>query len=88
MEELIAKSKAFKAEKAKQRDADLDETEALDRDLNDLLQTGALHTLLKKKGAAPAKQPLDDEEQAYDKDRRGLIFEAKAKVCVHLMLSR
>ena len=46
MEEIIAKSKSYKAEKAKQKDADLDATEALDRDLCELMQSGALRALM------------------------------------------
>ena len=81
MEEIIAKSKAFKAEKSKQREADLDATEALDRDLADLISGGALHALIRPKGSKHAhKATVEQEDAAYDTMRRELVFAAKAKV--------
>ena len=81
MEEIIAKSKAFKAEKSKQRETDLDATEALDRDLADLMSGGALHALIRPKRSKHAhKAPAEQEDAAYDTLRRELVFEAKAKV--------
>ena len=58
MEELIAKSKAFRAEKMKQREEDLDATEALDEQFG-LLQNDILPRLMKTKGSrksAPAQE--------------------------------
>lgn len=78
MEEIIAKSKERKAEKAKLKEADTDATEALDRELAHLMQAGALHSLMggKRRSAGAA----DDAEAAYDRDRLELVYQAKAKV--------
>ena len=46
MEEVMAKSKAFRAEKQKQREEDLDATEALDKSLAALMQSGAIQGAL------------------------------------------
>ena len=50
MEELIAKSKAFKAEKAQQREEDLVQTEALDAAFADLLAAGPGTLAMRPKG--------------------------------------
>ena len=83
MEEIMAKSKAFRAEKGQQREADLDATEALDADLAQLMQGGALQGLVKPKGtkhSVTSAKDLTAEDAAYDRARRELVFEAKAKV--------
>ena len=81
MEEIIAKSKKHKAEKAKQRDADLDATEALDRDLAELMKGRVLQGLIRPKGVKPKfAEPVAGEDAAFDVARRELVFEAKAKV--------
>ena len=50
MAEIMAKSKAFKAEKQRQRDEDADETDALDGQFKALLGDPALLGLMRKKG--------------------------------------
>ena len=50
MAEIMAKSKAFKAEKQRQRDEDADETDALDGQFKALLGDPALLALMRKKG--------------------------------------
>ncbi|KAK9815549.1 hypothetical protein WJX72_005610 [[Myrmecia] bisecta] len=83
MEEVMAKSKAYKAEKQQQREEDLTATEALDQDFKQLVQAGGLARLVRPKGAKGDKS-LDakaaPEDAAYDRMRRELVFEAKAKV--------
>lgn len=59
MEELIAKSKSFKAEKQKQRDEDLEETEALDEQFRGLLEGQALLRLMKPKGSKASAAGTD-----------------------------
>lgn len=83
MEEIIAKSKAHKAEKAKQREADLDATEALDRELGELLESGALQGFMgrpREQASGSFQKPGSDPvESAFDEDRRDLLQRAKAK---------
>lgn len=50
MEEIIAKSKAYKAMKQKQKEDDLEEMDKLDKDYRDLLSTKALASYVKPKG--------------------------------------
>jgi len=81
MEEIIAKSKKYKAEKAKQKDADYDATEALDRELAELMRGRALQGLIRPKRAKPKfQEPVAGEDAAFDVARRELVFESKAKV--------
>ena len=61
MEELIAKSKSFKAEKQKQRDEDLEETEALDEQFRSLLEGQALLRLMKPKGNKQSTAGTDSQ---------------------------
>ena len=61
MEELIAKSKSFKAEKQKQRDEDLEETEALDEQFRGLLEGQALLRLMKPKGNKQSTAGTDSQ---------------------------
>ena len=61
MEELIAKSKSFKAEKQKQRDEDLEETEALDEQFKGLLEGQALLRLMKPKGSKASTAGTDSQ---------------------------
>ena len=61
MEELIAKSKSFKAEKQKQRDEDLEETEALDEQFRGLLEGQALLRLMKPKGSKAGTAGTDSQ---------------------------
>lgn len=51
MEEVIAKSKAYRAEKQQQREEDVEETERLDRELQGLLGTPGMLGMLRPKGA-------------------------------------
>lgn len=87
MEELIAKSKAFKAAKSQQRDEDLEATEALDTKLASLLESGSLAGLVKPKGARHERKaaerdapPQRGDDTEFDKFRRELVFEAKGQV--------
>jgi|LauGreSBDMM110SN_4_FD.fasta_scaffold1048339_2 nucleolar protein 14 len=50
MEEIIAKSKAYKAMKQKQKEEDEDAMEKLDADYRQLLSTRALAAYVKPKG--------------------------------------
>ena len=83
MEEVMAKSKKFKAEKQHQREEDLNETEALDNKFKELLEgrTIAGMTRLKaENGKAATGKSKDPDEAAFDMMRRELVFDAKAKV--------
>ena len=86
MEELIAKSKAGKAERQMQKEEDLTATDILDASFEGLLQAGQLTALMKVKGArhdrqaAQKAQPQDDSDAEFDKMRRELAFESRAKV--------
>lgn len=86
MEELIAKSKAGKAAKAMQKEEDLTETDMLDASFQTMLQGGELAALLKEKGSkheekkAQAAKAQDDGDAEFDRMRRELAFEARAKV--------
>lgn len=53
MEEIIAKSKAFKAAKQMQREDDLAATEKLDAAFHDLMEGDALRRLVRPKGTKP-----------------------------------
>ena len=90
MEEVMAKSKKYKAEKQHQREEDLNETEALDNQFKALMEGRLMAGLLRpkgEKGAAPKGKGNDPEGAAFDFMRRELVFDAKAKVCAHIMLS-
>lgn len=84
MEEVIAKSKAAKAARQMQKEEDLTATDILDASFASLLQTGALVPLMKEKGARHdrnAAQTVQDEGDAeFDRMRRELAFETRAKV--------
>lgn len=86
MEELIAKSKAGKAAKAMQKEADLTATDVLDASFESLLRAGDLSALMKEKGAKHARvggqasQDPEDEDAEFDRMRRELAFESRAKV--------
>ncbi|KAL4451742.1 hypothetical protein ABPG75_007404 [Micractinium tetrahymenae] len=79
MEEIIAKSKAFKAEKQRQREEDQDETAALDDQFRSLLGEKALLGLMRKKGEKRDNKAETEEDKAFDVLTRELVFEAKAK---------
>ena len=79
----MAKSKAFKAAKQKQREDDFDETDALDSTFGALMQGGALADIMKAKGKKEPKASNADvanEDAAYDRLRRELTYEPKGKV--------
>ena len=86
MEELIAKSKAGKAAKQMQKEEDLTATDVLDASFQSLLQAGGLSALLKERGskhdrqAAQKAQPQDTGDAEFDRVRRELAFESRAKV--------
>lgn len=86
MEELIAKSKAGKAAKQMRKEEDLTATDVLDASFQDLLQAGGLSALLREKGskhdrrAAQKTQPQDNGDAEFDRVRRELAFESRAKV--------
>ncbi len=85
MQEVMAKSKAFKAAKQQQREEDLSATDALDADFKQLLEAGDLGLQFKAPGSRqdrPAPGSLDPQDMAYDRMRRELVFEAKAQVCL------
>ena len=86
MEELIAKSKAGKAARQMQKEEDLTATDVLDASFQSLLQAGGLTALLKEKGtrhdrsAAQKGPPQDAGDAEFDRVRRELAFESRAKV--------
>ena len=87
MEELIAKSKAGKAAKQMQKEEDLTATDILDASFQSLLQAGDLSALLREKGskhdrkaAQAAQAAQDDGDAEFDRTRRELAFESRAKV--------
>lgn len=89
MEELIAKSKAGKAARQMQKEEDLTATDVLDASFQSLLQAGDLSALMKEKGArhdrraaqaAQNAQGQDDGDAEFDRVRRELAFESRARV--------
>ena len=91
MEEVMAKSKKYKAEKQHQREEDLNETEALDNQFKALIEGRLMAGLLKpkgEKGLTPKGKGDDPEGAAFDVMRRELVFDAKAKVggCTYCQL--
>ncbi|KAK9802968.1 hypothetical protein WJX73_000915 [Symbiochloris irregularis] len=83
MEEVMAKSKAFKAAKQKQREDDFDETDALDSTFTSLMQGGMLSGIIKAKGDKQPKASsgaASNEDSVYDRLRRELTYEPKGKV--------
>ena len=77
----MAKSKKARAEKTKQREADLDAVDELDKDLAELMEHKSFQSLIRSKGQkvkdASKAGPTD---AAFDIARRELVFDAKAKV--------
>ncbi|DBA84060.1 TPA: hypothetical protein ACH3X1_006541 [Trebouxia sp. C0004] len=83
MEEVMAKSKKFKAEKQHQREEDLNETEALDKRFKEVMQGRIMAGMVRpkgEKGNAVKGRSQDPEGAAFDVMRRELVFDAKAKV--------
>ena len=83
MEEVMAKSKKFKAEKQHQREEDLNETEALDNKFKELMEGRIIAGMVRPKGErgnAVKGRSEDPEGAAFDVMRRELVFDAKAKV--------
>ena len=87
MEEVMAKSKAFKAAKSQQRDEDLEATEALDTNFTSLVAAGGLAGLVTPTGARDAGKgadtraaPQEGDDAEFDRFRHELIFEAKGQV--------
>ncbi len=92
MEEVMAKSKKFKAEKQHQREEDLNETEALDNKFKELMEGRIMAGMVRpkgEKGNAAKGRSEDPEGAAFDVMRRELVFDAKAKVyqvlCCHVV---
>ena len=93
MEELIAKSKAGKAARQMQKEDDLTATDVLDASFQSLLQAGDLSALMKEKGARHdrraaqnAQAAQDDGDAEFDRVRRELAFESRARVSPLLFL--
>ena len=83
MEEVIAKSKMYKALKAKQREEDLDETDALDVAWKNLAAENLTADLLRPKGSRSETQRqsatlMSEDDKKFDTLARELVFEAKA----------
>lgn len=83
MEEVIAKSKMYKALKAKQRENDLEETDALDLAWKAISQQNITSELMRPKGSraevhAESKALMSEEDKKFDTLTRELVFEAKA----------
>ena len=88
MEEIMAKSKAYKAEKAKQKEEDFDAADKLDEELAEIMQSGGLSAFIKPKGRKEKdKGSVAEEDAAYDA-RREMVFDSKAKVINSLNLFR
>ncbi len=85
MEEIIAKSKAGKAEKRMAREDDLDETMALDKQLKELMAGGGLAPLMRpsgRRGAGPAAAvAVGEDDAAFDRIRRELVHDRRGTVC-------
>ncbi|KFM28610.1 Nucleolar protein 14 [Auxenochlorella protothecoides] len=78
MEEVIAKSKAFRAAKQQQREEDVEEVEKLDSVFRELGAAGALSRLVRPKGAKGSLAGLESREDvAFDIAARELVYEAK-----------
>ena len=92
MEELIAKSKAGKAARQMQKEEDLTATDVLDASFQSLLQAGDLSALMKEKGArhdcgaAQNAQAQDNGDAEFDRVRRELAFESRARVSLMFLL--
>jgi len=84
MEELIAKSKFYKAEKQKQRDDDEDMLDKLDSDFKSVTSSGLLSGALRKavghiKPTGPTKKSQAPEKDEYDVWARNLAFEKRGQ---------
>ena len=79
MEEIIAKSRAFKAQRQKQKEEDVEEMAKLDSEYKDLLHSQALSQFIKPKGYGKENKLKADnkQDQDYDVAARELAFEAK-----------
>lgn len=82
MEEVIAKSKMFKAMKAKQKEGDLEATDALDEAWRNLSQQD-VSDMMRPKGSRydenkKSKSMMSEEDRKFDALTRELVFEAKA----------
>lgn len=82
MEEVIAKSKMFKAMKAKQKEGDLEATDALDEAWRNLSQQN-VSDMMRPKGSRyeetkKSKSMMSEEDKKFDALTRELVFEAKA----------
>ena len=86
MEEVIAKSKMFKAMKSKQREEDMEETDALDLAWQALAGSmdGGVGEMMRAKGSRyetneEGKRLMTAADRTYDALARELVFEAKAQ---------
>ena len=86
MEELIAKSKFYKAEKQKQRDDDEDMLDKLDSDFKAISQGGLLSSALRKAvghmkptAAKAAQTKAPEQKDEYDTWARTLAFERRGQ---------
>ncbi|WIA18434.1 hypothetical protein OEZ85_009894 [Tetradesmus obliquus] len=79
MEEIIAKSKAAKAEKARQKEADEAALDALDDSFKAI--SGGLAAFVKPAGFEKGRKlkAETEEDAAYDRAARELVFEAKGQ---------
>ncbi|KAL3699158.1 hypothetical protein R1sor_017180 [Riccia sorocarpa] len=91
MEELIAKSKYYKAQKAKEKEEDQDLQEKLNKDFTELVESQALTSLfrptrkdnlkamLSKKDTTSNKEKEEEEEKPddYDKMMKEMIFDIR-----------
>jgi len=84
MEEVIAKSKMYKAMKSKQREEDMEETDALDLAWQQLAGQGGMGEMMRAKGSRyetneEGKRMMTAADRTYDALARELVFEAKAQ---------
>ena len=86
MSEIIAKSKMYKALKAKQRENDLDLLKSLDNGFRELMKEGrpmgsktAGNKTNKQADGATVLSMNAEEEEAYDRSAKELVFEMRAK---------
>lgn len=89
MEEVMAKSKKFKAERQLQREDDLNETEVLDNQFKALQGERLMAGLLRPTGKQAPRPGKDTDPlgAVFDVMRRELVFDAKAKVDNVLILA-
>eukprot|EP00249_Psilotum_nudum_P014714 c24961_g1_i1 orf=114-2843(+) len=79
MEEIIAKSKFYKAQKAKEKEEDANLKDQLDKEFAALAKSQAMISLVPAKGIIPLKSHANKEKpDDYDKLVKGMVMEYRA----------